>query len=113
MRPMFSYLHAIVSPTGVYAATDDFGAQEGSTLSRRREMNPSTTVMSDSIRMKTGLRRANRVSHIGGPLPYRASCAASARAAAVAPLNGSIPRYGSSPPAYVAVTPPSGTTPRG
>jgi FMN reductase len=30
LRPMFSYLHAIVSPTGVYAATDDFGAQEGS-----------------------------------------------------------------------------------
>jgi len=26
LRPMFSYLHAIVSPTGVYAATDDFGA---------------------------------------------------------------------------------------
>lgn len=27
MRPMFSYLHAVVSPTGVYAATDDFGAR--------------------------------------------------------------------------------------
>lgn len=25
MRPMFSYLHAVVAPTGVYAATDDFG----------------------------------------------------------------------------------------
>jgi FMN reductase len=25
LRPMFSYLHAVVSPTGVYAATDDFG----------------------------------------------------------------------------------------
>ncbi len=25
LRPMFSYLHAIVAPTGVYAATDDFG----------------------------------------------------------------------------------------
>jgi len=25
LRPMFSYLRAIVSPTGVYAATDDFG----------------------------------------------------------------------------------------
>ena len=25
LRPMFSYLHAMVSPTGVYAATDDFG----------------------------------------------------------------------------------------
>ena len=30
LRPMFSYLHAVVSPTGVYAATDDFGAQQGS-----------------------------------------------------------------------------------
>jgi FMN reductase len=27
---MFSYLHAIVSPTGVYAATDDFGARRAS-----------------------------------------------------------------------------------
>jgi len=27
LRPMFSYLHAVVSPTGVYAATADFGAQ--------------------------------------------------------------------------------------
>lgn len=35
LRPMFSYLHAIVSPTGVYAATDDFGAQHGSALSER------------------------------------------------------------------------------
>jgi FMN reductase len=36
MRPMFSYLHAVVSPTGVYAATDDFGAQLGaSSLSNR------------------------------------------------------------------------------
>ena len=30
LRPMFSYLHALVSPTGVYAATDDFGGQTGS-----------------------------------------------------------------------------------
>jgi FMN reductase len=29
LRPMFSHLHAIVSPTGVYAATDDFGGQAG------------------------------------------------------------------------------------
>lgn len=36
LRPMFSYLHAVVSPTGVYAATDDFGAQRGSVgLSKR------------------------------------------------------------------------------
>lgn len=36
MRPMFSYLHAIVSPTGVYASTDDFGATgQPDTLSLR------------------------------------------------------------------------------
>ncbi|KNE81322.1 MULTISPECIES: CE1759 family FMN reductase [Streptomyces] len=35
MRPMFSYLHAIVSPRGVYAATDDFGARTGSALGER------------------------------------------------------------------------------
>jgi FMN reductase len=29
LRPMFSYLHAVVSPTGVYAATDDFGVRAG------------------------------------------------------------------------------------
>ncbi|MEU5397964.1 FMN reductase [Streptomyces sp. NPDC005963] len=31
LRPMFSYLHAIVSPRGVYAATDDFGSRDGGT----------------------------------------------------------------------------------
>ena len=35
MRPMFSYLQAIVSPTGVYAATEDFGAGQGSALGQR------------------------------------------------------------------------------
>lgn len=36
MRPMFSYLRAVVSPTGVYAATEDFGAQrETSPLGQR------------------------------------------------------------------------------
>lgn len=29
LRPMFSYLHAVVSPTGVYAATTDFGSPSG------------------------------------------------------------------------------------
>jgi FMN reductase len=36
LRPMFSYLHAVVSPTGVYAATADFGSQsEPSSLGER------------------------------------------------------------------------------
>lgn len=35
LRPMFSYLQAIVSPTGVYTATDDFGASQGQSLGQR------------------------------------------------------------------------------
>lgn len=35
LRPMFSYLHAIVSPRGVYAATDDFGTRQDSALGAR------------------------------------------------------------------------------
>ncbi|GGK45051.1 CE1759 family FMN reductase [Nocardia camponoti] len=35
LRPMFSYLHAIIAPTGVYAATDDFGAYEAGGLKAR------------------------------------------------------------------------------
>jgi FMN reductase len=35
LRPLFSYLHAIVSPTGVYAATDDFGTQQALGLAER------------------------------------------------------------------------------
>ncbi|MBQ0825139.1 CE1759 family FMN reductase [Streptomyces tagetis] len=36
LRPMFSHLHAIVSPRGVYAATEDFGtASAGSALGDR------------------------------------------------------------------------------
>jgi FMN reductase len=30
LRPMFSYLHAVVAPTGVYAATADFGSHNAS-----------------------------------------------------------------------------------
>jgi len=29
MRPMFTYLHAVVVPTGVFAAAEDWGAGDG------------------------------------------------------------------------------------
>ena len=29
LRPLFSYLHAVVVPTGVFAATEDFGGNDG------------------------------------------------------------------------------------
>ena len=54
LRPMFSYLHAIVAPTGVYAATDDFGAQRGSgALSERIDtaaVGNSSVAAGDEVR---------------------------------------------------------------
>jgi FMN reductase len=35
MRPLFAYLHAVVAPTGVFAATDDFGSTAAGALSER------------------------------------------------------------------------------
>ena len=46
LRPLFSYLRAIVSPTGVYAATDDFGASsDEGTLDDRVDGPPESSGM--------------------------------------------------------------------
>lgn len=37
LRPLFSYLHAVVVPTGVFAATDDFGDTSSGQLAERIE----------------------------------------------------------------------------
>jgi FMN reductase len=37
LRPLFSYLHAVVVPTGVFAATEDFGSTAGGRLQERVE----------------------------------------------------------------------------
>jgi FMN reductase len=36
LRPLFSYLHAVVVPTAVFAASEDWGASRGSNALRRR-----------------------------------------------------------------------------
>ena len=37
LRPLFSYLHAVVVPTGVFAATEDFGSTAAGSLQERVE----------------------------------------------------------------------------
>ncbi|MFC4784989.1 FMN reductase [Nocardioides sp. MAHUQ-72] len=37
LRPLFSYLHAVVVPTGVFAATEDFGSTDDGRLAHRVE----------------------------------------------------------------------------
>ncbi|HET6637005.1 MAG TPA: CE1759 family FMN reductase [Streptomyces sp.] len=61
LRPMFSYLHAIVSPRGVYAATDDFGAQEATTGLGRRIGEAAA----DYARLVTGCGQRHRRDAFG------------------------------------------------
>ena len=71
LRPMFSYLHAVVSPTGVYAATDDFGTRQASGgLAERigkagRRFCPATALVRHTH--PTGCRRA---AHRDGTAPW-------------------------------------------
>jgi FMN reductase len=37
LRPLFTYLHAVVVPTGVFAASEDFGTTTSDSLNRRIE----------------------------------------------------------------------------
>ncbi|WP_408899517.1 FMN reductase [Nocardioides sp. R1-1] len=37
LRPLFAYLHAVVVPTGVFAASEDFGATDDGSLDKRVE----------------------------------------------------------------------------
>ena len=77
LRPLFSYLRAIVSPTGVYAATDDFGRP----TVRRTRTAPSTS---------------------GSTAPAPTSPACSPRAAsapAAAPSTRRLPPWSASSPA--------------
>ncbi|UVO13906.1 FMN reductase [Mycobacterium sp. SVM_VP21] len=57
LRPMFCYLHALVAPTGVFAATADFGADgTGSGLSER---------------IAKAARDFARLLRVSGPRPHR------------------------------------------
>lgn len=56
LRPMFVYLHALVSPTGVFAATADFGA-DGLSERIARAANDFTHLLHQS-----GFRRGDTVN---------------------------------------------------
>ncbi|WP_129657054.1 CE1759 family FMN reductase [Rothia halotolerans] len=50
MRPLFAYLRADAVPTGVFAATDDFGADE----SLQRRIDRAAGELAERIRRRTG-----------------------------------------------------------
>ncbi|TWH23499.1 FMN reductase [Rhodococcus rhodochrous J45] len=70
MRPLLSYLRALVVPTGVFAATDDFGAGEAATALRGR-MDREADELAEQITRSTG--SPHGVSEVSPPGRPRAS----------------------------------------
>ena len=67
LRPLFSYLHAIVVPTGVFAATEDFG-EAGLESRIRRAAGELTALVNGSPRAST--RRRTVADEFRDPTPF-------------------------------------------
>jgi FMN reductase len=53
LRPLFTYLHAVVVPTGVFAATDDFGGGEGGASLQSRVNRAAAELAALVVRERT------------------------------------------------------------
>lgn len=60
MRPLLTYMRAVVVPTGVFAATDDFGNDEGASLHTR--VNRAASELADLL-----VADGASVDGLGGP----------------------------------------------
>lgn len=55
LRPLFSYLRAVIMPTGVFAATEDFGGGEAGKDLARRIQRAATEFTAQVVAEKTGV----------------------------------------------------------
>jgi FMN reductase len=65
LRPLFTYLHAVVVPTGVFAASEDFGSTAGGTLADR--VDRAARELADLV---VGSRPAGPVDPFENPTPF-------------------------------------------
>jgi FMN reductase len=65
MRPLFTYLRAVVVPTGVFAATEDFGSTAGGALAARVER--AAKELADAV---AGRRPSAPVDPFENPTPF-------------------------------------------
>jgi FMN reductase len=79
LRPLFSYLHAVVVPTGVFAASEDFGALHGSTgtseLGKRveRAANELAALVAGSgVAVRPAAHRRSVEEELTEPTPFEA-----------------------------------------
>jgi FMN reductase len=66
LRPLFSYLHAVVAPTGVFAATEDFGNTAAGPLDERieRAARELATLVAGTARAPRPLDRDDRLESL-------------------------------------------------
>ena len=65
MRPLFAYLHALVVPTGVFAASEDFGSNAAGALSER--VDRAARELADLV---VGSRVSGPVDPFENPTPF-------------------------------------------
>jgi FMN reductase len=65
MRPLFAYLHALVVPTGVFAASEDFGSTADGALSER--VDRAARELADLV---VGDRSSGPVDPFENPTPF-------------------------------------------
>jgi FMN reductase len=65
LRPLFSYLHAVAVPTGVFAASEDFGSTASGALSQRVER--AARELAD---LMIGSRSSGPVDPFENPTPF-------------------------------------------
>jgi len=65
MRPLFAYLRALVVPTGVFAASEDFGSTTGGALSER--VDRAARELADLV---VGNRSSGPVDPFENPTPF-------------------------------------------
>ena len=73
LRPLFSYLHAVVVPTGVFAATEDFGGAEAGALDARvgRAAGELAALVGKVSRPDAGRARRRTVDdELAAPTPF-------------------------------------------
>ncbi len=70
LRPLFAYLHAVVVPTGVFAATDDFGDAGLDTRIARAAGELAVLVGGAAAEGAAGSRRRTVADQLDDPTPF-------------------------------------------
>ena len=73
LRPLFAYLHAVVVPTGVFAATDDFGdTSDGSLDDRIRRAAGELAALAGKVSSRDAAttRRRTVDDELADPTPF-------------------------------------------